>query len=113
MLQGVRMKKFNPLNIARAAKAVAQGKSSDMVLDSARKVIQSRIKDGRVVFITEERIEYVDKDGKRKQYSFEDMAGVFLDITGQRDHMAELGLGESDIEQIFREEYEEVSKNEA
>ena len=103
------MRMFNPL---RAIKAVAQGKGTDLVLGEARSVIKSRIKDGRVIFINSQRIEYIDKGGERKQYSFSEMAEVFVDVTGQRGRMEELGLGESDIEQIFREEYEEVSKNE-
>ena len=96
---------WNPLKIAKGIKATTEGRGSEFALQEARNTIQSRIKQRRVKFIDDNTVEYTDREGKKTTYSFEEMAKVFLDITGQRENLAKLGVGEWDIEMIFRDEY--------
>ena len=103
---------LNPFKIIKAIKSVATGNDAKFVLDEARKTIVSRIKEGRVKFLSDDAVQYTDKNGRKTKYSFEEMTKVFIDVTGQRDNMSKMGLGEWDIEMIFREEYENIKRGE-
>lgn len=100
------MKFFNPFTFFRAAKAMYKGRTADFILDEAQKVIRSRIEEGRVKFIDSETVEYTDKTGETKRVTFNEIARMFIDISGKRNEMSNMGLGDNDIEQIFREEYD-------
>lgn len=81
-----------------------------VVTKKARQVIQKTIKQRRLVFIDKDTIEYTSKEGDKSKYNFLDMAEAFIDITGNRGYMAQIGMGESDIYAIILDEYNKSKK---
>jgi hypothetical protein len=95
----------NPFKALKGIKAVTEGKGADFALKEARSTIVSRIKQGRVKFLSDTQVEYTDKSGTKTTCSFKTMAQIFIDITGQRENLSKLGVSDWDIEMIFRDEY--------
>jgi len=86
------------------------GWATKSVLNKAKATIEKAIKDDRLIFLKDGNIQYTDREGDRAEYTVEKMAETFLDITGQRDNMEKVGLGEKDIQDILLEEYKKVKK---
>ena len=76
-----------------------------LVKNRANATLKKAIKKGRFIFIDSETIRYTNKVGKTKDYTFEEMTKTFIDITGQRENMAQIGMGDIEIMDVILELY--------
>ena len=70
-----------------------------------RKQVGKIITKKRLVFLSDNQLLYINKQGKRSEYNFGQAASKFIVEGGWADQMAKLGITINDIENILVEEY--------
>jgi len=80
-------------------------------INDIRKKIEKIIKKKRLVFLGDNHLLYINKQGKRNEYSFGQASSKFIDEGEWADQMAKLGITINDIENILVEEYAKQKKD--
>ncbi|MDD4876766.1 MAG: hypothetical protein PHQ86_06545 [Dehalococcoidales bacterium] len=72
--------------------------------------IEKIIKKKRLIFLGDNHLLYINKEGKRNEYNFGQAASKFIVEGGWADQMVELGITINDIVNILVEEYAKHKK---
>jgi len=75
------------------------------------KQIEKIIKKKRLVFLGDNHLLYINKQGKRNECNFGEAASKFIIEGGWADQMAKIGITINDIENILVEEYAKQKKD--
>ena len=78
------------------------------VLHDFKGKIEKPLKEGRLVFLTDSTLSYVDGGGVKKEYSFHDFVNFMYDKFGFTEHLDKLvvlGIMPDDIEKILADLY--------
>lgn len=67
--------------------------------------IQKRIREKRLVFLSENEVVYIDKYGNRARYTFDEVVDKFIAVGGWAEQMATLGITTQDVRDILQREY--------
>ncbi len=79
--------------------------------NTARTNIQKRIKEGRIVFLSADKILYTDRQGVKQEVSFDEMAVIIVDKTKHRDDLIKyFGITYDTIKNMLGEEYNKRAK---
>jgi len=79
-------------------------------LKGIRKKIEKVVKSKRLVFLGDDNVLFIDKQGKKQWYNFTQMAQIAVDVGGWSGQMATLGITNQDIVNILVEEYAKHKK---
>ena len=79
-------------------------------LKDIRKQIRRTIEKKRLVFLGDDNVLYIDRQGKRGTYSFDQMAEIAIEVGGWKGQMVQLGITHQDIVNILVEEYAKNKK---
>ncbi len=73
----------------------------------AKTQIQSCINEGRLVFLSEDRLRYTDKIGTKFEYTFSEMANAFMNRLGYGGEAnTYFGINEETIKTLLSEAYQ-------
>lgn len=72
--------------------------------------IEKIIKSKRLIFLGDDHVLYIDKDGKRQGYNFERFTEVAIEVGGWQKDMATLSITNLDIVNIIEELYAKQKK---
>jgi uncharacterized hydantoinase/oxoprolinase family protein len=70
-----------------------------------RKKIEKAIKEKRLVFLGDNHVLYIDKQGRKQSLNFYQATQTFIDLGGWSKNMVTLGITNQDIVNILVEEY--------
>ena len=79
-------------------------------LKGIREKLQKTIKEKRLVFIGDNQVLYIDKQGKRAEYNFEQMVDVAIEAGGWQKNMESLSITHQDVVNVLTEEYAKQKK---
>lgn len=79
-------------------------------LKNIREKLQKAIKEKRLVFLGDNHVLYIDKQGKRKEYNFEQMVDVAIEAGRWKKNMESLIITRQDVVNILEEEYAKHKK---
>lgn len=70
--------------------------------------IHNVIEKKRFIFLDENKVRYIEKDGTEYELTFDDVVNMFIEIGKWESQMKDLGLSVQDIKDILVKEYEAV-----
>lgn len=74
-------------------------------LEGIRKQIEKVIKEKRLVFLGNDHVLYTDKEGVKRNYTFEQIANIAVYVGGWEQQMTTLGITVHDVVNVLTEEY--------
>ena len=75
-----------------------------------REKIQKIIKKKRLVFLSDDKVAYTEKNNKTTEYTFDEFVKVAIDVGGWQQNMTTLGITEQDIKNVLTEEYVKLGR---
>lgn len=79
-------------------------------IKNIRGKIEKIVKKKRLIFLGDNHLLYINKQGKKNEYNFGQAASKFIVEGGWADQMVKLGITINDIEDILGEEYAKHKK---
>lgn len=79
-------------------------------LKAIRNKIEKIIKNKRLVFLGDNHVLYIDKEGKRQEYNFDEFTQIAIDVGGWSKNMATLSITNLDVINILEELYAKQKK---
>jgi len=99
---------------------VKKGWMAGYLLRNGRKSIQEAIKDGRIKFVDNDRIAYIDRKGEKFDYTFDEMAiRCYMNVAEQKVNVPTIGemsvlafynITDKDFRKIIDDEYSKFKK---